>query len=81
MLLLIIMLLLVSCSLAANPGYQKWNAANPLKVTQISKLVIHRQKTHTVWAVDLTTTRLVRGTVEIQTPTRPRLAETVRTIV
>ena len=44
MLLLIILLLLVSCSLAANPGYSTQDTANLSKVTQISKPVIHRQK-------------------------------------
>ena len=44
MLLLIILLLLVSCSLAANPGYSTQDTANLSKVTQISKPVIHRLK-------------------------------------
>lgn len=44
MLLLIILLLLVSCSLAANPAYEIEPYALARPVRQISKPVIHRQK-------------------------------------
>jgi len=44
MLLLIILLLLVSCSLAANPAYEIESYALARPVRQISKPVIHRQK-------------------------------------
>lgn len=44
MLLLVILLLLVSCCLTANPGYLMQDPANLPKVTQTSKPVTNRRK-------------------------------------
>lgn len=74
MLLLIIMLLLVSCSLAANPAYEIEPYAFGSSCKADQQAGHSPAETHTVWAVDLTTTRLVRGTVVLQTPSRISLA-------